>query len=111
MKASSIDKRLFPYKFGNRIFIKKKNLKDGFEKIRQQTFNTDSKFIFHNRKFGTFLAVQVAIYIIFLCCPILWFFGFLPTIDVLVSWATEQILVHCIGGSSMATDFRCSSIY
>ncbi|EDO43069.1 predicted protein, partial [Nematostella vectensis] len=53
-----------------------------------------------------FLAVDIALHIVFPFLLLLWLFGILPPLDALLSWLAEQFLVGMLGGSPMASDMR-----
>ena len=43
--------------------------------------------------------------------PLGWVLGVLAPLDALLPWMMEQILVHLMGGSPLATDFRYNSLF
>ncbi|XP_036431120.1 pecanex-like protein 4 [Colossoma macropomum] len=58
---------------------------------------------------GGVAELQVAsqvLHVLFVVLPLLWALGMLSPLDALLLWAMEQILVHGLGGSPMATNVR-----
>ncbi|KAG9274958.1 pecanex-like protein 4 [Astyanax mexicanus] len=58
---------------------------------------------------GGVAELQVAsqvLHVLFVALPVLWALGMLSPVDALLLWAMEQILVHGLGGSPMATNHR-----
>ncbi|XP_071796734.1 pecanex-like protein 4 isoform X1 [Asterias amurensis] len=58
------------------------------------------------RSYPDIVLLNQILHIVFIFLPLLWVIGLLPSIDALLLWLGEQILVSVFGGSPVATDLR-----
>jgi hypothetical protein len=49
---------------------------------------------------------NIVFHIILVILPLIWLFGLLPQLRTLISWILEQLVVHGLGGTPAASDFR-----
>lgn len=64
----------------------------------------DLLYRYHSQ--ATFSTTNQALHILFVVLPVLWTGGFLPPVDCFFLWLGEQVHIHLLGGSPMASDLR-----